>query len=115
MYILEINQKAESEIDKIGHWYDKRVPGLSFRFYDDLDKSIKSISTHPLHLAITMLKEKSGNAPLAVSLIKFIITSANALFIFWRLFILKGHRVTQEGISADTFHLSVSFPYFATY
>ena len=58
MYSLEINQKAESEIDKIGRWYDKRVPGLSFRFYDDLDKCIKNISTRPFAFSYYDVKRK---------------------------------------------------------
>ncbi len=47
MYSVEINYKAEAEIDKIGWWYDKRVPGLSFRFYNDLDNCIQKIIAHP--------------------------------------------------------------------
>ena len=47
MYTIEISADTESEIDEIAKWYDKRVKGLSFKFYNDIDKRISDIIKHP--------------------------------------------------------------------
>ncbi len=65
MYHLEINHTAEAEIEKIGQWYDKRVPGLSFRFYNDMDSAIKKITIHPSTFGYYNAKRKIENVPSA--------------------------------------------------
>ena len=47
MYVLEIDKKAEADIDKAAAWYDKRVPGVSFKFYDDIDDCLRVILKYP--------------------------------------------------------------------
>jgi hypothetical protein len=47
MHTIEISTDAELEIDEIAAWYDTKVKGLSFRFYDDLDRCIFDISHYP--------------------------------------------------------------------
>lgn len=37
MHTIEISTDAELEIDEIAAWYDTKVKGLSFRFYNDHD------------------------------------------------------------------------------
>jgi hypothetical protein len=74
MYAIEINYKAEAEIDSIAKWYDKKVPGLSFRFYDDLDATIKSISQYPSAYSYYNVQKKIRKcAALVIFLLKFFI------------------------------------------
>jgi hypothetical protein len=47
MLELNIDTRTENEIDKIGRYYDKQVPGLSFRFYNNLEFSLIKISKYP--------------------------------------------------------------------
>ncbi len=47
MYNISITNKVESEIDKIGKWYDSKIIGLSIRFYNALDLSFYKLSHIP--------------------------------------------------------------------
>jgi toxin ParE1/3/4 len=46
-YQIEISPEAEADADEAGQYYDSKVPGLSLRFFDDLNEAIQSISNNP--------------------------------------------------------------------
>lgn len=46
-YSVEFSDEAEMNAAEAGEYYDDKVIGLSFRFYDDLRDTIKSIVSNP--------------------------------------------------------------------
>ncbi len=47
MYNISITTKVEDELDKVSKWYDTKIPGLSFRFYNSLDIAFHKLSKIP--------------------------------------------------------------------
>ena len=52
VYSIDYSFTAETDADKAGEYYDRRVPGLSLRFFDDLDDTILSKKNHPFSFHI---------------------------------------------------------------
>jgi hypothetical protein len=48
MYSISLSIYAEKDIQKATKWYHKQLFGLDFKFYDDLNKSLKEIQKNPL-------------------------------------------------------------------
>jgi plasmid stabilization system protein ParE len=48
MYTILLSFNAEEDIQKATKWYYKQLVGLDFKFYDDLNKSLKHIQKNPL-------------------------------------------------------------------
>jgi hypothetical protein len=47
-YSVEFSREAKVETGKAAEYYDRKVPGLSSRFFDDITEAIQSISNNPL-------------------------------------------------------------------
>lgn len=46
-YSIQLSIQAEMQANEAGIYYDEKVPGLSFRFFDDLSRSLQSITNYP--------------------------------------------------------------------
>ena len=46
-YHIEFSEEAEIDANTAGFYYDSKVPGLSFRFFDDLRNALLSLKTNP--------------------------------------------------------------------
>lgn len=52
MFGIIISLEAEIDVEMSGEWYDKRLAGLSFRFYDEIQEHILKIQSNPLSFSV---------------------------------------------------------------
>lgn len=52
IYSIDFSFAAETDADKAGEYYDRRVPGLSLRFFDDMHDTIRSVINQPFSFHI---------------------------------------------------------------
>ena len=67
MFEVIVSLEAEIYIEESGKWYDKRLAGLSLRFFDEINEYILKIQNNPLSFSA----RKKGSDVRRCSLKKF--------------------------------------------
>ena len=58
MFSIVVSYQAEVDLDSAGKWYDKKLPGLSIRFFNEIEEYLDKIQNNPF--AFSVRKEGSN-------------------------------------------------------